>query len=776
VLAIAGSFLAAYPSAFGAGIVTMKSGMQHEGKLDKIGSLNENPLNPSTRGGEVAVKSIVIVDDDLRRTFISNLQVASFAPNAAVAPERIDIKQRIATRGRRINSIGPILRIGPFDEFGRRIFSMQGPNGPIDLVQGITEVSPKHIRVQGLLGDSAYVWDMRIATSAVPRETLSRVLYREINKEDSDERLRVVRLYIQAERYRDALFELEQIIAEFPDLGHLEEQAAALRQLFAQHLLREIELRRDAGQHERVHGLLNGFPNEGIAGETLLRVRDMLSENERRFAQYEQVLSLLKQHAAEIEDPATSASLAPIRAEIQAELNHHTLNRMADYLRLSDDGSMKAEQKIALAVSGWLLGSGSASENLAVAISLFDTRNAVRGYLEAERPHERQEFLDRIKSEEGGAPSYVAKLLENMTPPRVTQAEEHGAPGLYRLTVDGVEAQPKFAYYLQLPPEYNPYRRYPCIVSLNGTGTSAVQQVDWWSGVYSERAAMRQGQAARRGFIVIAPEWQKPHQRDYEYSSREHAAVLFCLRDALRRTSIDTDRVFLSGHSIGGNAAWDIGVAHPDLWAGVIPIVAQGGKYIQRYTENGRGLPMYFVGGEKDSAWLNKNGAEFDRYLRRAGYDVTVVQFQGRGHEHFQDEIQRIFTWMELSAHRRQFFPREFEVESMRPWDNFFWWLELDGFPHESMVLPAQWPPPRGTRAIQSSARILENNLIVVRSGARAVTVWITPEMVDFGRQITIKVDGHDVREEITPSVEVLLEDVRTRADRQHPFWARIES
>ena len=29
---------------------------------------------------------------------------------------------------------------------------------------------------------------------------------------------------------------------------------------------------------------------------------------------------------------------------------------------------------------------------------------------------------------------------------------------------------------------------------------------------------------------VIAPEWTKPHQREYEYTAREHAAVLYTLR------------------------------------------------------------------------------------------------------------------------------------------------------------------------------------------------------------------------------------------------------
>ena len=36
--------------------------------------------------------------------------------------------------------------------------------------------------------------------------------------------------------------------------------------------------------------------------------------------------------------------------------------------------------------------------------------------------------------------------------------------------------------------------------------------------------------------------------------------------------------------------------------------------------------------------------------------------------------IQHLFDWMNL--HKRNFFPREFEAVSMRPWDNFFWWIE----------------------------------------------------------------------------------------------------
>ena len=202
---------------------------------------------------------------------------------------------------------------------------------------------------------------------------------------------------------------------------------------------------------------------------------------------------------------------------------------------------------------------------------------------------------------------------------------------------------------------------------------------------------------------MIAPVWTVEHQKQYGYSAHEHAAVLNSLRDACRRFSIDTDRVFLSGHSMGGDAAWDIGLAHPDLWAGVIPIVAQADRYCALYWENARYVPFYVVAGELDGAKLTKNARDLDRYLRR-GFDATVVEYLGRGHEDFYDEILRIFDWM--GRFRRNFFPREFACETMRPWDNYFWWVEVQGLPPRSTVDPADWPPPRGTQPVQVKASI----------------------------------------------------------------------
>lgn len=833
---------------------TLKNGMVIEGFWSTISSVGADPLKPA---GETGLKQIVVMDTQLTRVFFPTKQLAKeFGTSPAVAMERIVLPgRRIPTSGQRIVVVGMPLRIEPFDEWGYRRYSMAGPRGKTyDIVQGITEITPRWTKVEAIQGINNFIWTMYIATSSIPREQLSRILYRALDAKNPDQRLRIVRLYLQAERYQDARLELEQLLKDFPGLAELEQQVKVLRQLAAQRLLKEIALRREAGQHALAMTMLRQFPSEGVAGETLLEVRDALAEMESRLAAGQQAIDRMGQQLAQIKEDPLRAKLRPVLEEIRAELSLNTLGRLADSLRLADDPSLTPQQKLSLAISGWLMGEGAGLDNLAVTGSLLEVRELIRRYLSAPRQAERDEILAQLASLEGATPEYVAKIIAHMKPPLPLpaanppavepapaagsaaappppppppegQASGCGAtaeeqpppapagaaapaaaasasptvppaatpppagggaaaaaqatiPGLIELTAStGLSEEPEVRYWVQLPPEYDPYRRYPCIVTLSGAATTPLQQIDWWAGGYQPAAGTRFGQATRHGYIMLAPQWLRPHQRQYEYSAREHASVLVPLRDACKRFAIDTDRVFLSGHSIGGDAAWDIGLAHPDLWAGVIPIVATAGKYVTHYWRNAEYVPLYFVSGEKDGDKRVRNATDWDRYLTHSGYDVMVVEYQGRGHEDFHDDIQNLFTWMNL--HRRNFFPREFSVDALRPWDNFFWWVETAQPRPANMILPAEWgdgPTPEKTpRPAKTTAKVLANNGLIVQSACDKVTVWLSPELVTFNDTLRVTINNRR-QTKIQPSLQTLLEDVRTRGDRQHPFWAKVEN
>jgi hypothetical protein len=59
------------------------------------------------------------------------------------------------------------------------------------------------------------------------------------------------------------------------------------------------------------------------------------------------------------------------------------------------------------------------------------------------------------------------------------------------------------------------------------------------------------------------------------------------------------------------------------------------------------------------------------------------------------------------------------------------------------------------------------------------VRIYLSPELVDFDKPIRITVGNKSLnpggKRQLEPSMEVMLDDVRTRGDRLHPFWAKVE-
>ncbi len=88
---------------------------------------------------------------------------------------------------------------------------------------------------------------MRLATSSVPRETLRRIIERQLDGDDLDERLQFVRLLIQGARYKEATLELQSVVKDFPSLKSLQEQQKNIANLAANQLLKEILLRQKSG-------------------------------------------------------------------------------------------------------------------------------------------------------------------------------------------------------------------------------------------------------------------------------------------------------------------------------------------------------------------------------------------------------------------------------------------------------------------------------------------------------------------------------------------------
>ncbi|RMF95437.1 MAG: peptidase, partial [Planctomycetota bacterium] len=534
--------------------VVLKNGWVLKGKLGQVTGLVELPKPLSEGGGDIPL--IVFVDDDLRRTYVSKRQILEIRPGEVnEVLERFTIPQRVKLAGPAIAAVGQPLRVTPFDEYGRRIFTMSGPKTPIDVVQGITEITPHWTRVRGL----THYWDMRMATTSIPPETLYRILTGRNDNPDPDLRKKIARFYIQMQRYEDAVKQLKAIL-EDPSIEEDEREALqatlrSLQSLAAQRLLGELQMRRQAGQHRLVFDLLNRFPSENVGGELLQQVRQIVDEYKKQSDEGRRLVTRLEELVEEIPSTGVREELMPILAEIKQKLDFDTLPRLAAFAQLVDDDTLLAEERVSLAVSGWVVGANLAGRRLPVALSLYRVRGLVQKYLTAEDALTRSEVLKELEGEEGATPTYVTAVLAHMEPVAAPELTEE-AGGYFVVDVPETVPDRPNRYLVQLPPEYSPLRKYPTIVTLHGAGTTAAHQVDWWAGERTENG-MRLGQAGRHGYIVVAPMWTTEHQARYEYSLHEHLAVLNAVRDACRRFSIDTDRMFLSGHFMGADAAWD---------------------------------------------------------------------------------------------------------------------------------------------------------------------------------------------------------------------------
>jgi pimeloyl-ACP methyl ester carboxylesterase len=361
-------------------------------------------------------------------------------------------------------------------------------------------------------------------------------------------------------------------------------------------------------------------------------------------------------------------------------------------------------------------------------------------------------------------------------PPPSPEAELRTEPMTFQLKGKDGKRESRISYVVQLPPEYHAGRAYPVVFALH---PYRVKPETTLSGIAPE--------AGKHGYIVVAPEWTRPLEDEYGYTADEHAAVLDVLRDLRRRFPIDSDRVFLLGLQLGGNMAWDVGMAHPDQFAGVVVMGAQPRYFANRYWPNAQYLPFYVVDGQYAAKNNEYVRPLLDKWMPR-GYPALYVEYRGRGLEWFRFELPHIFDWMDHKVDQKKRAtavpdlgkhgnggPLGEEFRTMRRGDNRFYWLSTNALKDVCVNDASEWKQERIAATLQG--HISEGNQIHLNvRGVKDVTVWLGKEMIDFTKPLTVRINGGLVlmNRKVTPSLSTLLEDLYQRGDRQRVYWAKL--
>ena len=313
--------------------------------------------------------------------------------------------------------MGELLEVGPFNSFGRRQVRIRGIDGsPTILMQGITELTGRYASVEVLRYDRALKLDMRIATDTLSSDTLNRLFRQRIDQRDVDDRLTVVRFFIETERYADAHRELERILADFPNEDFLKPQLAAMVARQAGQLLDEAERRRDSGQPELAQAILQRFPVALVDAKTKLRVGDALQRLQQDRELCDKVVGDLERLSADSRQ-VDSPVLKGFIQELRMNLTPATLPRLNDFLRLGEVDDIPIDNRISLAINGWIQGPGAGGQNLTLALESVGLRDSVLAYLQASNPLQRSETLQAIVANEASRPETIAAILKQIPPP-----------------------------------------------------------------------------------------------------------------------------------------------------------------------------------------------------------------------------------------------------------------------------------------------------------------------------------------------------------------------
>jgi pimeloyl-ACP methyl ester carboxylesterase len=250
------------------------------------------------------------------------------------------------------------------------------------------------------------------------------------------------------------------------------------------------------------------------------------------------------------------------------------------------------------------------------------------------------------------------KGIPRSAQPPLTDSQRRILECTYRLA----EANADMAYALFVPTAYRSGRPTPLVVDLHGLAITPLQQI-LFDGTTDA--------AERHGFIVLAPigfnlsSWwgsrsgtpaptaaDKPGG-EMRYSNTELAEIdtMTVLELIREKYTIDADRIYLMGHSMGGAGVYYLGGKYNNLWAGLAPISAAGGIEASAADRYAR-LPVLLMHGALDSIVPVEGSRRSAAALRVVGAPHLYLEMPDKDHEFWirrgADQIATVFRFFEL--------------------------------------------------------------------------------------------------------------------------------
>jgi predicted peptidase len=219
-------------------------------------------------------------------------------------------------------------------------------------------------------------------------------------------------------------------------------------------------------------------------------------------------------------------------------------------------------------------------------------------------------------------------------------AAEPNQPGFHLRTLKTDKGERRYTVYV--PEGYDGTKTFPAILFLHGAGERGDD------GVTPAQVGIGPAILNRPGgipAIVVMPQARQTWSAD----SADGVAALQALDEVMRDYKVDPKRVVLTGLSMGGRGSWDIGTAHPERFAAVVPICGPGDP---ETADRLKGLPVWTFCGDADRDETVLNLRTMVETLRNAGNPAKLTEYRAVGHNSWDRAYNNpeLIGWMLAQA------------------------------------------------------------------------------------------------------------------------------
>jgi predicted peptidase len=209
-------------------------------------------------------------------------------------------------------------------------------------------------------------------------------------------------------------------------------------------------------------------------------------------------------------------------------------------------------------------------------------------------------------------------------------------------------------YQLMLPENYDPKQSYPLVIFLHGAGERGTDNVK--QSVHGVPQFASEENRKKYPCFLIAP--QCPEEKKWvevDWAADKHdtpkepsapARLTLELIDSLvKNYSIDKQRIYLTGLSMGGYGTWDLLARRPDFFAA--GVVVCGGAD-EATAEKLKSLPLWVFHGAKDGVVKPIRSQRMVEALKKVGSKVRYTEYPTVGHDSWNPAYQdpEMMKWL----------------------------------------------------------------------------------------------------------------------------------